>query len=102
MGSATEVQALIQDTWPVKRTGSVQASLLAAYRYLRPRVHSREITHRRIETMWRGSLRRVDADEMDALRQAELEQARHEQKALRARLAALDARLAAFDEVSAG
>lgn len=53
-----------------------------------------DFTRRRAETVWQGSVRRMDSWEMDALRQAEIEEAINEQEELRSRLADLDAKLA--------
>ncbi len=50
---------------------------------------------RRVRSIWEGTARRIDGEEKDALRRAKLEEARREQQLLRARLAELDAALAA-------
>ena len=52
---------------------------------------------RRVRSIWEGTARRIDSEEMDALREAVKEEARREQIELRTRLASLDEKIAAFD-----
>lgn len=103
MSAAIEAQELAQRIWPKRRTGSVKASLFELTRFMRRHAPAGEdFTHRRAETVWQGKVRRMDSWEMDALRLAEIEEARNEQKRLRARLADLDAKIAEADAREAG
>ena len=58
----------------------------------------KEFTHRRARSIWEGTARRVDGEEIDALRLAALEEHKREQRELRTRLASLDAMLASVDQ----
>lgn len=79
-----------------KRYGSVKAAQIAAYDFIRPRVN-KHLKLRRVRQLWEGKATRVDGEEKDALPQAEVEEARNEQRELRARLHRLDALLARVD-----
>lgn len=97
MNDVLEAQSLFKEAFPLRRYGSVKEMINAAYRSMAPRL-SKEFTHRRIETIWQAKARRIDGEEKDALRRAVIEENRREQQELRARLASLDARLAAVDQ----
>lgn len=96
MNDVLEAQALFKDAFPRWRYSSVKDMINDGYRTLSKRV-TKEFTHRRVETIWQGTARRIDGEEKDALRLAAAEEHRREQRELRARLAALDARLATTD-----
>ena len=96
MNDVFEAQSLFKEAFPLRRYESVKDMINAAYRWMSPRV-SKDITHRRLETIWQAKARRIDGEEKDALRRAVIEEQRREQKELRARLASLDARLSAVD-----
>jgi len=110
MNDVLEAQTLFKDAFPRWRYSSVKEMINDGYRFL-SRQASKDITHRRVETIWQGTARRIDGQEKDALRKAveverlrrvdaakeAIEEDRREQKQLRARLAALDARLATTD-----
>lgn len=97
MDDVLEAQELFKAAFPRWRYSSVKEMINDGYRVLSRRV-SKEFTHRRVETIWQGTARRIDGQEKDALRLAVIEENRREQKDLRARLAALDARLASVDQ----
>jgi hypothetical protein len=100
MAAVFEAQRSFRDAWPLQRYGKLDNVFYEAVRFISPRV-SKQFTARRARSIYEGTARRIDSEEMDALREAEREQARVEQNELRARLAALDEKLAAFDEVTA-
>lgn len=102
MTHAAECQEIIKDVWPVTRTGSVKASLWAAYEYLSERVTERPVTLRRVETMWHGNIKSPRSEEVDALRLAKIEEAFNERAEIKARLAVLDERLASVDAGQGG
>lgn len=96
MSDVAYAQGLFREAFPERRYGSVKSLLFEAQRFISTRVR-KEFTHRRARSLWEGSARRIDSEEMDALRLAVIEESRREQRELRARLAALDAKLAAVD-----
>lgn len=96
MNDVLEAQALFKDAFPRWRYSSVKDMINDGYRVLSRQV-TKEFTHRRVETIWQGTARRIDGEEKDALRLAAVEEHRREQKELRARLAALDERLSTTD-----
>lgn len=96
MNDVLEAQALFKDAFPRREYPSVKDMINHGYSTL-SKLLRKEITHRRIETIWQGTAKRIDGEEKDALRAVILEKDRHEQKQLRARLAALDERLAVTD-----
>lgn len=87
----------LPDVYDPKRYGSVKAAQIAAYDFMKRRV-SKELKLRRIRQLWEGKAARVDGEEKDALREAQIEEARRERNELRARLDRLDAALAMVDE----
>lgn len=100
MSTATDpqtAQRILRDVWSPQKYGSVQAALYEAHRYISRRVQ-KEFTVRRARAIREGKARRIDAEELDVMRQAEIEDMRNEQKALRARLASLDEMLSRSDE----
>ncbi len=101
MDDVAQTNSLFQEAFPLRRYGSVKEMINASVRYISPRVH-KEFTHRRARSIWEQTARRIDGEEKDAIRQAIIEEDRREQQELRARLAALDARLAVVDEAFHG
>lgn len=99
MAAVFEAQRTFRDAWPLTRYGKLDNVFYEAVRFISPRVN-KQFTARRARSIYEGTARRIDSEEMDALREAEREQARIEQRELRARLAALDEKLAAFDAVT--
>lgn len=96
MSPIAEAQVLMQDAWPIRRFGKLDNVFYHAVRFISPRVE-KQFTERRARSIWEGTARRIDSQEMDALRAAIIEEAHREQQELRARLAALDKKVAAFD-----
>lgn len=96
MSDVAYAQGLFREAFPERRYGSVKSLLLEAQRFISRHVQ-KDFTHRRARSIWEGSARRIDSEEMDALRVAVLEESKREQRELRARLAALDAKLADAD-----
>jgi len=100
MAAVFEAQQTFREAWPLTRYGKLDNVFYEAVRFISPRVN-KQFTARRARSIYEGTARRIDSEEMDALREAEREQARIEQRELRARLAALDEKIAAFDAVTA-
>lgn len=91
------VQNTLRDVYTVERFGSVKAAQIAAYDFLRKRVRGRTLTLRRVRTFFEGKAKAVRGEEKDAVRAAQIEEARNERNALRARLDRLDGLLAEMD-----
>lgn len=96
MNDVLEAHDLFTQAFPSRRYGSVKEMLNEAVRFIAPKVE-KEFTHRRARAIWEKQARRIDGEEKDALRLAVIEEDRREQRELRTRLAALDARLATTD-----
>lgn len=96
MAAVFEAQKTFRDAWPLQRHGKLDNVFYEAVRFISPRV-TKPFTARRARSIYEGTARRIDSEEMDALREAEREQARIEQRELRARLAALDEKIAGFE-----
>lgn len=88
---------LIREAFPRNRYGGAKSAIYAAYRYISPKV-TKKFTERRARAIWEGTARRIDAEEADVLKRAQIEEARREQRELRERLARLDTALAVADE----
>lgn len=101
MSPTLAARELMRDAWPIQRYGKLDNVFYNAVRFISPRVN-KDFTPRRARSIWEGSARRIDSEEMDALRAALIEEAHREQQELRARLAALDKKVAAFNESVAG
>lgn len=98
MSDTAYYSGVMRGAYPVpRRYSTVKAALNEAVRFIAPKV-SKEFSHRRARAIWEGKARRIDAEEADALRLAEIEESRREQRELRQRLARLDAALAVADE----
>jgi hypothetical protein len=105
MSDVAFAQNLFREAFPASRYGKASAAILAAYRFLKPRVEpriEREFTLRRARSLHEGSVRRVDGAELEALKQAQIEEHKREQRELRDRLLRLDAALAVVDEAFHG
>jgi hypothetical protein len=96
MSDAFYAQNLLNQAFPKERYGSVKAAIYAARRFLSSKT-TKELTARRVRSIRDGTARRIDSEEMEALKAAIIEEARREQFELRSRLAALDEKVAAFD-----
>lgn len=106
MSDAATAQMKMHEAWPeLAGRINVEATLYKAFRFMEPIVQpriARKFTMRRVRSIHEGQARRIDGAEMDALDKALIQEARNEQQKLRARLAALDARLALEDEAFHG
>lgn len=108
MNDAVRAQSLLHGAWPDLThdgKGRVQAALYDAWRYLKPRVEpyiDREYTLRRVRSIHEAKARRIDGAEFEALKQAQIEEARREYKQLQTRLQALEATLAMADQAPNG
>lgn len=101
MSDTAFMQNNLPEVFDPRRYGSVKAAQIAAYDFMKGRV-SKELKLRRIRQLWEGKASRVDGEEKDALRQAKIEEARNEYKALRNRLERLETFLAVVDSSAAG
>lgn len=101
MSDVCLAQDLMRGAFPKSRYGKVESVFYEARKFISPRVR-KEFTLRRVRTIWEGKARRIDSEEMEALKAALFEEHQREQRELRARLASLDEKLAAFDQRQAG
>lgn len=96
MNATVAARNIIREAWPINRHGKVANIIHHVVRFVGPRVR-KPFTTRRALAIWHGEARRIDSEEMDALREALIEEQKREAKELRARLAALDEILAGQD-----
>ncbi len=96
MSPAIEARMLLRDAFPLARYGKLENVFYRAVKFVSPRV-DKAFTPRRARSIWEGTARRIDSDEMDALRAALIEESKNEARELRARLASLDEKIAAFE-----
>jgi hypothetical protein len=101
MSPVAKAQIEMRLAFPTDRYGKLENVYHHAVRFIAPRVE-KHFTLRRARAIWEGTARRIDTDEMDAIKLAKIEETRREQKELRARLAALDEMLANVDAAIAG
>jgi hypothetical protein len=101
MSDTTFMQNNLPEVFDPRRYGSVKAAQIAAYDFMKGRVN-KNLKLRRIRQLWEGKTNRVDAEEKDALIEAQIEEARNEYQALRHRLAHLEAVLAVADQKDVG
>lgn len=105
MSDVAYAQSLFKEAFPKSRYGKLDALLYEAYRFLKPRVEpriQRPFTIRRCETLHRGTARRVDGAELEALKAAQIEELKRERTETISRLAVLEEALAVAGPVSAG
>lgn len=96
MSAVFEAQETFRGAWPLRRYGKLDNVFYHAVRFIAPRVQ-KEFTIRRARSIYEGTARRIDSEEMDALRAAIVMEAKREHEELRARLAALDEKIADWD-----
>lgn len=96
MNATVAARQIIREAYPMGRYGKVANIIHHVVRFISPRV-AKPFTTRRALAIWHGEARRIDSEEMDALREALIEEQKREQMELRARLAELDKALAASD-----
>lgn len=96
MSDVFYAQNIFREAFPQRRYGSVKAALYEAHRFISRRVR-KDFTERRVRSLWEGTAKRIDAEEMEALKAALMEESRREQHELRARLALLDEKIAAAE-----
>lgn len=101
MSDVFQAQALLKTAFPPRRYGKLDNVFYEATRFVNKHVN-KHFTLRRARSIWEGTARRIDSEEMEALRLAQIEETRREQRDLRARLAALDEMLANVDAALAG
>lgn len=99
MSDTIRAQRLFLEAYPDVRYESVKEQYRAAYRFLSVHIN-KTLTYRRLRAIREGKARRIDGEELDALRLAVIEEGRNEAKTLRARLASLDEKIAAFEAVA--
>ena len=100
MSDVALAQGMIREAFPRDLYGGYKSAVYAAYRFISPRV-SKQFTLRRAAAIWNGEARRIDMEEAAALQTALIEEAQNETKRLRARLAALDEKIASFSQRTA-
>lgn len=91
---------MFREAFPVRRYGKLDSIFYHAVRFIGPRVE-KEFTTRRARSLWEGTARRIDTDEMDAIRAALMEERLREQRELKQRLVSLDEKIASFSAVGA-
>lgn len=96
MSDTIRAQRLFLEAYPDVRYESVKEQYRAAYRFLSTQI-SKTLTYRRLRAIREGKARRVDGEELDALRLAVIEEGRNEARTLRARLASLDEKISAYE-----
>lgn len=96
MNDGTLAQGMIREAFPRDLYGGYKGAVYAAYRFISTRVKKR-FTERRAAAIWNGEARRIDMEEAAALEEALVKEAINETTRLRARLAALDEKIAAFN-----
>lgn len=95
--TAVEAQRLSQEAFPPHVYGNKGAAIYELYRFMARHIRQKPFTQRRARALYNGEVRRFDAEEKDVLLLAQIREARNEQARIRARLAALDQKIAAFD-----
>jgi len=96
MTPTAQARDLMRETWSLQTYGKLENIFHQAVGFIAPRV-TKQFTRRRARSIWEGTAKRIDSEEMDALREAQIEFARREQTLLRARLAALDEKIASAE-----
>lgn len=97
MSDTAYYQGMMRDSFPKWRYGGAKAAIYAGYRFIAPKV-TKHFTERRARSIWEGTAARIDAEEADALRRAQIEEAKREYRELQDRLASLESSLAVADE----
>ena len=101
MSTIVEASELLRRSFPQRRYGKLDNVFYEARKFIDPRIRDKDFTLRRARSIWEGTARRIDADEMDALRLAEIEEMRRERDEARALLVELDRKIALADKAAA-
>lgn len=101
MSDTVYYQDALRDAFPKTRYGGAKGAIYAAYRFIAPKV-TKQFTERRARSIWEGTAARIDAEEADAIRLAQIEEIRRERSELRARLARLEEAIAMVDATEVG
>lgn len=96
MSDVFAAQSLFREAFPLRRYGKLENVFYESCRFINRLVH-KDFTHRRARSIYEGTARRIDAEEMEALKAALMEESHREQRELRARLASLDEKLAGYE-----
>lgn len=96
MNDTLRAQMLFSEAYPDIRYESVKDIYRAAFKFISKHV-TKDLTYRRVRAIREGKARRIDGEELDALRLAVIEESKIEQQQLRARLAALDETIASYE-----
>lgn len=91
------VQDTLRSIYTKERFGSVKAAQIEAFTFLRPRVKHSLLTLRRVRHFFEGTAKIVRGEEKDAVRAAQIEEAKREYRELTNRLARLEAAFAVAD-----
>lgn len=92
-----EARDLFREAFSLRRYGKLDNAFYHAVRFISPKVE-KDFTVRRARSIYEGTAKRIDSEEMDALREALIEEMRREHQETRDRLAALDKKIAALDQ----
>jgi hypothetical protein len=95
MSTVFEARDIFIQAFPPRRYGKLDNVFYQAVRFISPRVH-KEFTVRRARSIYEGTARRIDSEEMDALRAARIEELKREYTETRARLEILDRKIASL------
>jgi hypothetical protein len=100
MSTVVEASELFRRSFPQKRYGKLSNVFYEARRFINPLVE-KDFTLRRARSIWEGTARRIDSDEMDALRLAEIEEMKSARREAHSLVAELDRKIAMADQAHA-
>ena len=96
MSTISDASELFKRSFPIRRHGKLDKVFYEARKFINPLVE-KDFTLRRARSVWEGTARRIDADEMAALKLAEIEEMKRERDEARIRLSELDRKIALAD-----
>lgn len=95
MSTVCEARNEFLQAFPRHRYGKLDSLFYHAVRVIAPKVN-KQFTVRRARSIYEGTARRIDSDEMDALRAARIEELKREHRETRARIEILDRKIASL------
>lgn len=96
MSDTVFVRETLREVYSIRRFGSWKAAQVEAHDFINQRI-TKKVTMRRVRSFFEGQAKVIRGEEKDAVRAAQIEEARNEYQSLRGRLASLEAMLAQTD-----
>lgn len=97
MSDTVFVRDTLREVYSIERFGSIKAAQTEAFDFLRKKIREKPLKMRRVRAFFEGQAKVIRGEEKDAVRAAQIEEARREYQSIKAKLARMEAALAVAD-----